>query len=56
MSVKSGYAYFALDLESMQVVRGDEPEYEETLPLASSLGEMFEMLISRDPPRVEDWV
>ena len=55
MSVKSGYAYFALDMDTFQVVCGEEPEYEEPSVLASSLDEMFRMCASRSPG-LERWV
>lgn len=55
MSVKNGYAYFALDLETFQVVQGEEPEYEETTPIAGSLEELFQMLASGDP-KLSRWV
>jgi hypothetical protein len=55
MSVKSGYAYFALDLETFQVVQGEEPEYEETTPIAGSLKELLQMLASGDP-KLSRWV
>ncbi len=54
MSVKSGYAYFALNLDSLQVVCGEEPEYEEPIILASSLEEMFRMCATRSP-RLARW-
>jgi len=54
MSVKNGYAYFALDLETFQVVQGEEPEYEETTPIAGSLQGLLQML-DRDP-RLARWV
>ncbi len=49
MSVKDGYAYYALDLGTFQVVRGEEPEYEETAPIAGSLLELLRLLASGDP-------
>jgi len=55
MSVKSGYAYLALDLNTLQIVRGEEPLYEESSLLASSLHEMFSLVVNRDP-RVQRWV
>ena len=55
MSVKSGYAHFSLDLETMRVVQGGEPEYEDISPLAPSIDEMFQMVLRRDP-RLERWV
>ena len=55
MTVKSGYAYFALDLKTGKIVHGEEPEYEETSPFAASLKELFSLLSERDP-RTELWV
>jgi hypothetical protein len=55
MSVKSGYAHFSLDLETLRVVQGEEPEYEATSPLASSIDEVLELILRRDP-RVARWV
>ena len=55
MSVKSGYAYFALDLTASNVVQGEEPEYEEVSPLAPTIAEMFRMVIDKDPS-IEAWV
>jgi hypothetical protein len=55
MSVKSGYAYFALDLQTLQVVQGEEPEYEETSLLAESLEELFHLIVRRDP-KVQRWI
>jgi hypothetical protein len=54
MSVKSGYAYFAIERESLAVVVGEEPEYEETQQLAPSLAEVLELIGVRDP-RVTRW-
>lgn len=55
MSVKSGYAYFALNLETLQIVQGEEPIYEDSSPLASSLAELFSLIMKRDP-RLQRWV
>jgi hypothetical protein len=55
MSVKNGYAYVALDLETFQVVQGEEPDYEETTPLAGSFRELVQML-ARGDPRLARWV
>jgi hypothetical protein len=49
MSTKSCYAYFALDLESHRIVQGEEPIYEDVgAPIASSLDEMFRLIVERD--------
>jgi hypothetical protein len=55
MSVKSGYAYWALEHRNCAVVCGEEPEYEEPSPLARSGDEMLELLVRRDP-RIDRWV
>ncbi|MEO7096560.1 MAG: hypothetical protein ABI175_25100 [Polyangiales bacterium] len=55
MSVKSGYAYFALDLETRKVVQGEEPIYEEISTFAPSVHELFR-LIAEQSPRVQRWV
>jgi hypothetical protein len=49
MSTKSCYAYFALDLDTQQIVQGEEPMYEDVgSPLAGSLDEMFRLIVTRD--------
>jgi len=55
MSVKDGYAYCALDLGTFQVVRGEEPEYEATVPIAGSLLELLQLLASGGP-KPAGWV
>jgi hypothetical protein len=45
LSVKSGYAYFALERESMNVVVGEEPEFEEISVIAKTFDEFLGMLI-----------
>jgi len=48
MSVKSGYAYLAIVLDGENkgnIVSGNEPEYEETSIIASSLDEFFDKYI-----------
>jgi hypothetical protein len=55
MSVKSGYAYFAIERTSLRVVRGDEPEYEVAVPLASSFLEMLQRIVRRDP-ELDVWI
>jgi hypothetical protein len=55
MSVKSGYAYFALEAATLKVVVGEEPEYEEPSVLADSLAEALDLVVKRDPT-VERWV
>lgn len=55
MSVKSGYAHFSLDMETLRVVQGEEPECEDASPLASSIDEVLQMIFRRDP-RLARWV
>lgn len=47
MSVRAGYSFFAIDLENNcgNVVRGEEPEFEETEIIASSFYEFLDMLM-----------
>lgn len=48
MSVKGGYSFYAIDLKDNYgaIVRGEEPEYEETEIVASDLNHFFLSLIS----------
>jgi hypothetical protein len=46
LSVKSGYAYFALERASMKVVVGEEPEFEEASVIAESFDDFLVMLTS----------
>lgn len=48
-ATKSGYAYFALAKDDLAVVCGEEPEYEETTPIAPSLTAFLQMIVDRDP-------
>jgi len=48
MSVKSGYAHFSLDLKTLGVVVGSEPEYERVLPLASSVEALLHRIVESD--------
>lgn len=48
LSVKSGYAYFAMEQSSLSIVRGEEPEYEETTPLAPSFAALLQLIKGRD--------
>ena len=47
MSVKDGYTFFAIDLEnnSGEIVRGEEPEFEEVEVVANSFFEFLDMVI-----------
>ena len=55
MSVKSGYAYFAVQQDTLAIVCGEEPEYEETTLVASSIEELLARLARREP-RLGRWV
>lgn len=55
MSVKSGYAYFAIEQSSMRVVAGEAPEYEECSVLASSVRELVHLITTADS-RLERWL
>lgn len=48
MSVKGGYSFYAIDLKDNYgaIVRGEEPEYEETEIVASDLNHFFQAVIS----------
>ena len=47
-SVKSGYAYLAIERSSLRIVGGREPEYEEVTDLAASLEELLAMFAKKD--------
>jgi hypothetical protein len=55
MSVKSGYAYFAIERTTLRVVCGEEPEYEQPSPLASSFAELLGLLAVRDA-KLDRWI
>jgi hypothetical protein len=46
LSVKSGYAYFALERGTMNVVVGEEPEFEECKVIAATFDDFLTMLAS----------
>ena len=46
MGVGGDYHYYAIDLETGEVVEGWEPEFEETSVVAGSFNEFLEKLIS----------
>jgi hypothetical protein len=48
-STRSGYAFFALEKDGLGVVYGEEPEYEETTPIAGSLTEFLRMVVDKHP-------
>jgi len=49
MSVDGGYSFYAIDLTNDRgaIVRGYEPEFEETEKVASTLDEFFEFIMSK---------
>ncbi|MCL2148159.1 MAG: SMI1/KNR4 family protein [Methanomassiliicoccaceae archaeon] len=46
MSVDGGYGYYAIDLADGSVVKGDEPEFEETTYVSGSFDEFLSMIAS----------
>ena len=48
MSVRSGYAYYALAQEALYVVVGREPDFEDASPYADSFASFIRKLV-RDP-------
>ncbi len=55
LSVKSGYAYFAIRESDFRIVCGEEPEYEETSELALSFLDLLRMLRSQQDT-VHRWI
>jgi hypothetical protein len=55
MSVKSGYAYFALRRDDMTIVQGEEPEYEEANVIAHAFAGLMSMITS-DSPILNRWI
>lgn len=55
ISLKSGYAYFAIRAQGSMVVRGEEPEYEHTTVVADSFTRFLELIRSNDP-RLARWI
>ncbi len=55
ISVKSGYAYFAIERDSMSAVVGQEPEFEVTSVIASSFEDCLRLMASRDA-RLARWL
>lgn len=55
LSLKLGYAFLALEKTSLQIVVGEEPEFEETRPLCGSFAELIGLIAARSP-RVEPWI
>jgi hypothetical protein len=55
MSVKSGYAYFAIQKSNLSIVCGEEPEFEEAVLIASSFLNFLNLLVGPDP-KLNRWV
>ncbi len=49
MSVKSGYAFFAVHQQGQRIVRGEEPEYEGAAVVTKSFTGFLKMLCAGDP-------
>ena len=47
LSVRDGYSYYAISIVDGSIVRGFEPEFEETETVAASFEEFLEKIISR---------
>ena len=55
MSVKSGYAFFAVRAQDRSIVCGEEPEFEETTVVAASVSDFLTVLRFGDM-RLSRWV
>jgi hypothetical protein len=53
--VKSGYAYLAIAQDTLQIVQGEEPEYEDATVVAPSFGELLRMFALADS-KLSRWV
>jgi len=51
MSVRSGYAYLAVEKDSLAIVEGTEPEFEESRLIAGSALELFQRMLAADPAK-----
>jgi hypothetical protein len=49
LGVKGGYSYFAVERDSLQILQGNEPGFEEATPVADSLEEFLALLAAGDP-------
>lgn len=54
MSVKSGYAYFAIERTSLQIVRGEEPEFEYTNWVSGTALSLLDLFTSS--PSLARWI
>jgi hypothetical protein len=55
MSVKSGYAFFAINKAGLNIVCGEEPEFEETTVVAPSFLE-FLRLVAEPDGKLSRWI
>lgn len=55
LSVKSGYAYFAVNMTGLAVVVGEEPEFEDVRVIAPSALDFLAMIANRDSG-LDRWV
>jgi hypothetical protein len=55
LSVKSGYSFYAIERTTLQVVHGEEPEFEETTPTCDSFTELVGLITARSP-RLDPWI
>jgi hypothetical protein len=56
MSVKSGYAYFAIRRQDLAIVQGEEPEYEESVDDVTDSFSEFMQMVALGDPRLERWI
>jgi hypothetical protein len=54
-SLKSGYAYFAIERENNGIVVGEEPEFEAVTPVAASVSDLLQMIAARSKV-LEPWL
>jgi len=55
MSLKSGYAFFAIQKSDLAIVQGEEPVYEATTKIAGSFLDFLKSIQDGDP-RLERWI
>ena len=48
LSVKDGYAYYAISMKDGSIVQGTEPEFEECTPVTSSFADFLEKIIKSE--------
>lgn len=54
LSTKSGYGYLAIEYPTLKIVAGNEPEYEETVDIAESIGGMLRLIATQDH-KMDKW-